>query len=371
MGEHEDLHGNFRDAVFITELRDDYPEVPIFKDVDILELAGAESHPVFVTLPIGKANVKSGNQRYYDEPFLQEMEKQVRENKPIGLMGHLNNEQRSFAFPTEAVHWVGSLRVKEYLFGKGYLPPGEARSRLQRYKATSKKIATSIDAAADGVWDDKINAYRMVAETLVLNQIDIAPSDRAGIPDLSAVPLLTREMLEQNGIIVVRPVIEEKKMGKEEVIRELKSADVSLLPEEVTRAIIQEYSKSVNEALGFKDGDLIANAKKIREQDEQRERKTVSGYIKEIATTGDKAVKLESIREMVIDMVEGRNPKTKEEADKFYAEVLDKDSVKKALQGALQETMGPSQTTPIPGQKPAPSKTTPMKGNWFVLPNSK
>jgi hypothetical protein len=371
MGEHDNLTGIFRDSLFIAEFRDDYPEVPVYKDVDLLQLTGGEPNPVFVTLPIGKANVKSGNRKYYDEAFLQELEKQVRNNKPIGLMGHLDTNQRSFSFPAEAVHWIGSLRIKEFLFGKGFLPPGESRSRLQRYKATSKKIATSIDATGDGIWDEKIDAFRMIADTLVLNQIDIAPSDRAGIADLSAVPLLTREMLLDNGILVVRPIIEEKTMSKEEVIRELKSSDASLLPDEIRMAILQEYTKSINEALGFKDGDLLSNAKKVREQEATREKQVVSGYIKEMATTGAKAVKLESIREMVIDMVEVRDPKTKEEADRFYAEVLEKDSVKKALQGALQETMGPSQTTPIPGQKAAPAVASPMKGNWFVLPKVK
>lgn len=369
--EHEDLKGAFNDVVFITEFKGDYPDVPLFKDVDIRELTSGEDSPVFVTLPIGKANVKSGNQRYYDEAFLKELEKQVIANKPIGLMGHLPNDQKSFAFPSEAVHWVGSMRVNEYLLGKGYLPPGDARVRMQRYRATNKKIATSIDAKGDGVWDDKIEAYRMIAETLVLNQIDIAPSDRAGIQDLSAVPLLTREMLEHDGIIVVRQIIEETTMGKEEVIRELKSSDASLLPEEVKAAVIQEYGRTVNKALGFNEGDVLVNAKTLRDREASRESAAVSSRIKEIATTGDKAIKLDSIREMVIDLVEARQPKTVAEVDTVYAEVLEKDSVKKALSLELQETMGPPQTSPIQPQKASSAKLPGMKGNWFVVPNSK
>lgn len=371
--EHEDLKGTFNDTLFITEFRGEYPDVPLFKDIDIVELTSAEKEPVFVTLPIGKANVKSGNQRYYDEAFLQELEKQVIANKPIGLMGHLPSDQKSFAFPSEAVHWVGTMRVNEYLLGKGYLPPGDSRTRLQRYRATNKKIATSIDARGDGVWDDKLDAYRMIAETLVLNQIDLAPSDRAGIADLSAVPLLTREMLERDGIIVVRTTINEEKedMGKEEVIRELKSSDASLLPEEVRSAVIREYTQSVYKELGIQGNDLVAEVKKIRERDEQREKAAVSAHIKEISKTGDKAIKLDSIREMVIDMVEARSPKTVAEADTIYAEILEKDSVKKALQIELQETMGPSQTTPVQPQKASTAKVEGMKGNWFVLPASK
>jgi hypothetical protein len=371
MGEHEKLTGSFHDIILITEFKGTFPEVPVFKDVDIRELTNNEPNPVFVTLPIGKANVVSGNKRYYDESFLQEMDKQVRANKPIGLMGHLPSDQRSFSFPTEAVHWIGTMRVKEYLLGKGFLPEGDARSRMQRYRATNKKIATSIDATGEGEWDDSINAYRMIAETLVLNQIDIAPADRAGIADLSAVPLLTTEMMTDSGIIVVNTTVgkKEKKMEKDEVIRELKSADASLLPDEVKNAIVQEYAKGVKTALGFESSDLVAEVKKIRERDEIREKQAVTARIKEIASVGDKAIKLEDIREMVVDMVELREPKTVEDVDRIYAEVCDKDSVKKALASSLQETMGPSQGLPVSG-KNSEGKGG-MKGNWFVLPAEK
>src|SRR6476620_2751649 len=143
--EHEPLTGQFHDTLAITEFQGDLPEVPIYKDIDIRELTGGEKNPVFVTLPIGKAGSLSGNRRFYDEAFIQELDKQVREGKPVGLMGHLSEEMRSFAFPPEAVHWVGTMRMKEFLLGKGYLPEGESRARLQRYRATKKKIATSID----------------------------------------------------------------------------------------------------------------------------------------------------------------------------------------------------------------------------------
>jgi hypothetical protein len=368
---HDNLSGDFHDILMISEFHGNFPEIPIYKDVDIKELTGGEKSPVFVTLPIGKAGSLSGNGRYYDDAFIVELEKQVRENKPIGLMGHLSSEQRSFAFPAEAVHWVGTMRVNEYLLGKGFLPEGESRTRLQRYKATRKKIATSIDAKGEGIWDDKINAHRMIAETLRLNQIDIAPADRAGISDLSAVPLLTQEMAQQNGIIVVRPIVKERKMEeKETVIKELKSSDAALLPEEVRSAIIQEYAADIKKALGL-DGDIVETVKKIRERDEERERQSVSSHIKEIATSGDKAIKVEDIREMVIDMVQSRNPKTVAEVDTFYAEVLEKDSVKKALERSVQETMGPNQSSPFQKQTSQKTTATGMKGAWFVLPEVK
>lgn len=374
MEDGEELKGSFHDTLLISEFTGSFPEVPIFRDIDLRELTGGEDKPVFVTLPIGKANAKSGNQRFYDEAFITELEKQVRDNKPIGLMGHLSEDQRAFAFPAEAVHWIGTMRVKEYLIGKGYVPSGDSRNRLQRYRATQKKIATSIDARGDGVWSEQLGAYKMIASTLVLNQIDIAPADRAGISDLSAVPLLTQEMATQSGIIVVRPIKESKKVTEEEkkqAMLEMTAADASVLPESVRAAIIQEYSKEIKEALGLTDGNILDAVKSIQAKDAAREKAAVSSRITEMATTGDKAIKIEAVREMVIDMVEAKNPLTVADAEKAYAEVLEKPSVKKALDLALQESMGPSQTTPVQQQTGTTAGTDPkMKGKWFVLPPS-
>jgi len=371
MEDGEELKGSFHDTLLISEFTGSFPEVPIFRDIDLRELTGGEDKPIFVTLPIGKANAKSGNQRFYDEAFITELEKQVRDNKPIGLMGHLSEDQRAFAFPAEAVHWIGTMRVKEYLIGKGYVPSGDSRNRLQRYRATQKKIATSIDARGDGVWSEQLGAYKMIASTLVLNQIDIAPADRAGISDLSAVPLLTQEMATQSGIIVVRPIKESKKVTEEEkkqAMLEMTAADASVLPESVRAAIIQEYSKEIKEALGLTDGNILDAVKSIQAKDAAREKAAVSSRITEMATTGDKAIKIEAVREMVIDMVEAKNPLTVADAEKAYAEVLEKPSVKKALDLALQESMGPNQTTPLQQQSGNTAGTDPkMKGNWFKL----
>jgi hypothetical protein len=375
MEEGEVFSGIFQDTLLIAEFKGGMPDVPVYKDIDIQELTGGEEKPVFVTLPIGKANAKSGNQRYYDEAFLVELEKQVQELKPIGLMGHLSEDQRAFAFPAEAVHWIGTLRMKEYLLGKGYVPSGDSRQRLQRYRATQKKIATSIDARGDGVWSEQLGAYKMIASTLVLNQIDIAPADRAGIGDLSAVPLLTQEMVQSDwntGTITVRKIVEEKKKVTEEekkqAMLEMTAADASVLPESVRAAIIQEYSREIKEALGLTDGNILDAVKSIQAKDAAREKAAVSSRISEMATTGDKAIKIEAVREMVIDMVEAKNPLTVAEAEKAYAEVLEKPSVKKALDLALQESMGPAQTTPVQNQSGNTAGTDPkMKGKWFTL----
>ncbi|MCL4863380.1 MAG: hypothetical protein KJZ93_28510, partial [Caldilineaceae bacterium] len=146
-------HQRLSDVMLVWEFKGKYPDVPIATGVDYDALVEGDSDPVFVTLPIGKANVKSGNKRFYDDKFVAELERQVLANKPVGLMGHLSAEARATEFPSEAVHWIGARRVGELLWGKGYVPPGDARARLKRYRASGKKIATSIDAMVEGIWD--------------------------------------------------------------------------------------------------------------------------------------------------------------------------------------------------------------------------
>lgn len=362
----EMMTGHFRDVMFISEFKGSYPDVKVFSDIDIKELTGGEENPVFATLPIGKANVISGNNRFYDEAFLQEQEKQVREKRPIGIMGHLPKEQRSTAFPAEAVHWVGALRVNEILWGKGYFPQGEPRDRLQRYRATKKKIATSIDATADGVWDPKMGAYHMIAETLDLSQIDIAPSDRAGVKDLSAVPHITQEMADSSSSSYTVVVPKEDEMGKEEVIRELRAEDAALLPESVKSSIVSQYSEEIRKSLGLPEGTSLTSAiQEMNKQKKETAEKAVSLRVTELIGDPEKGIKIPSIQTTVQELVMAKNPATPEDAERIYGEVVQTAHVQELLKLSVQQAMGPSSKTPVPSQSTEASAT----GKYFVPGN--
>ena len=352
--------GPFTDVLVISEFRGRYPDVPVAEGIDIAELTDGDSEPVFVTLPIGKANVVSGNKRYYDDAFVQELEKQVLSNRPVGLMGHLSPEQRSTAFPAEAVHWVGAVRVGELLWGKGYVPPGEARKRLQRYKATKKPIATSIAAIAEAEWDSTLGAFRMKADTLKLEQIDIAPADRAGIPDLAAVPHFTMEMAES---------YEEDSMGKLEVIRELTAEDVPLLPEAVRKAILESAQPApevrqverIREFLKLPAGvDPLSTIVDLHKTHEQFQEMQLERTLTELLNDAEKGIKVPVVQDVVAEMVKTRNPATVEQVREMYDQVVQSATVKALLSAAVTETMGPSQGSPL-----APQKTA---GRYFMIP---
>ena len=368
-----------RDVMFVWEFKGNYPDVPLADGVDYNALVEGDDDPTFVTLPIGKANVTSGNRRHYDEAFIKEFERQVIDLKPVGLMGHLSSAARATEFPSEAVHWVGAKRVGELLWGKGYVPPGEARSRLKRYKASGKKIATSIDAQLEGIWDDKLGAYRMKADTLQLAQIDIAPADRAGIADLAVVPHFTSEMMpgaarvsgNGNGFNE-----ENDDMDKAQVIREMTAEDAKILPEPVRAEVLKSASpapevavvQEVRAALGVDEkADLRQIVTEMRKREEAQAKAAIKARIVEIATPDpgrkpdeDKSIKVAAVRGVVIEMVAALQPATVEEAEAAYNKVTESAAVTELLKASVVTTMGPRQGTPVAGQNGAPK--------YFVIP---
>lgn len=352
-----EFSGDINDVMVVWELRGDYPDVPLAPGVDYDALVAGDDDPVFLTLPIGKANVKSGNKRFYDDEWLMELERQALSNKPVGLMGHLRPEDRATAFPDEAVHWVGAARIGELLWGKGYVPPGPVRDRIRRYKATNTKIATSIDAFAEGAWDEALGAYRMKAGTLRLNQIDIAPADRAGIPALAAVPILTTEM--EAGENTDHPEQESETVDKLEVIREMTPEDAALLPDAVRAAIVAAVEPApevalvheLREALGAGEGDDIkALVAELKAEREERKQEAVKARIAELVADEENGVKVEALRGLVTELVAARNPQTVEDAETAYAAVVEGDALKAALAAHVRETMGPAQTTGVEGK---------------------
>lgn len=351
------------DVMLVWEFKGKYPDVPIATGVDYDALVEGDSDPVFVTLPIGKANVKSGNKRFYDDKFVAELERQVLANKPVGLMGHLSAEARATEFPSEAVHWVGARRVGELLWGKGYVPPGDARARLKRYRASGKKIATSIDAMLEGIWDDDVQAYRMKADTLRLYQIDIAPADRAGIADLAAVPHFTTEMSGSGNY-------QEDYMDKLQAIRELTADDAQLLPAAVRNAVLGAATPApevaqvaeIRKALGLDDkADPVQAVTELCRQHAEQEKQAVTTKITELVSAG---IQIETLRPLVQELVTARNPQTVQEAETVTKQVLESEAVKGLLAGHVRETMGPAQTKPVQGQNGKGGKA----GRYFSIP---
>lgn len=350
----KEIRGDFSDVMAVTELRGSYPTVPTADGVDYAALIAGDDAPMFLTLPIGKAGVTSGNKRHYDDAFVRELERQTLQNKPVGLMGHLSESERATAFPAEAVHWVGALREGDTLWGKGYIPPGAVRDRIRRYKAQGKAIATSIDAFAEGIWDEQMKAHRMSAATLRLNQIDIAPADRAGIPDLAAVPHITTEFAPAGADLEVmeapakeipqEPIVMAE---KKDILQEVRKVPPLRNWAPPTGEQVTEMA-AVREALGVDDSaDLVTLVSELRQAQETQRKQEITSRISELVNEG---VKVESVRGLVTELVNARHPQTPDEAATAYTQVMELQSVKDTLAVTVQKVMGPPQRTPMQKQ---------------------
>lgn len=355
-----EFRGNFKDVMVVQELRGGFPtNIPFASGVDEAALIAEDRRlgiePMYIILPIGKANVTSGNNRHYDEEFLQELERQTLEIKPVGLMGHLSTDERASAFPAEAVHWVGAARDGDTLWGKGYIPPGPVRDRIARYKAQGKSIATSIDAFAEGIWDKGLNAMRMVAKSLRLNQIDFAPADRAGIPDLAAIPMLTTEM----GSDRETDTPQEDSVSREQIIQELRNARPApkrgWMPSNANE--VAELT-AIREVLGLDESaNMVAAITEMKQAQEQQAKAAIKSRISELVTDG---IQMASVRGIVTELVSARNPQTAQEAETAFSEVIASESVSELLKSKLVATMGPRQTTPVQSQQ--------GKAKYFPIP---
>jgi hypothetical protein len=356
------IGGRFSDTISVRELRGDYPDVPFAAGVDREALTAGDDDPMFLTLPIGQAGATSGNGRHYDEEWIRELERQTVEGRPVGTMGHIAPGDRATAFPPEAIHWVGAARQGELLWGKGYVPPGPARERIRRYKATGAKIATSIDAFAEGVYDAALKAYRMAAKSLRLNQIDIAPADRAGIPALATVPVITTEMADggedDKGEMTMTDRVQ--------VIREMTVEDADLLPKPVREAVLAAAPvpaevgvvQEIRQAMGLDEkGDVLAA---VREMQQQREAERLAAIERRITELAGE-VKVEDVRGMVVELVKLRNPQTAGEAEAAYKAVMEMGSVQKMLAARVQEMAGP----PV---RPMGDRAANGTGRYFNIP---
>ena len=354
----------FTDVMAIFEFRGQYPTVPITEGVDYEALIAGDTDPLFVTMPIGKAGSTSANKRHYDEEFIVELERQVIQKRPIGLMGHLKDEDRKTEFPSEAVHWVGAAREADILWGKGYVPPGSVRDRILRYKASGRSLATSIDAQASGSWDKDLGATKMDGKSLSLSQIDFAPADRAGISALAIVPQLSREMDEDNGSEGSEEGIMDFTL---EAFKEMKPEHKALLPEAVRNAILETVETpaevaqmvEIRETLELdKDADVNARVKEILSSQAEQLKTQIAAKITELVDAG---IKLDHARPTIRHFVELEAPKTVKAVQECYDKVIALEVVTELLK------------TKVDGAGPEhKGSTTPnTEAKYFVIPTEK
>ena len=161
----------------VGEFRGNYPTIAPDSRVDLSALTAGDDAPLYVTLPVGKIGKVSSNGLHYDDVLVQAIQDQIVGRG--GVMGHIKSDERDTAFPIEAVDWIGATRQGDTLWGKGYIPPGDAREYVRRLKARGGQLATSIYGPYDEKETLDDGTYRI--RGLRLESLDLAPADRAAL----------------------------------------------------------------------------------------------------------------------------------------------------------------------------------------------
>lgn len=313
----------------VTEFRGNPPDVPLASHINLESLTEGDDNPFFATLKIGKSDVMSGNNNYYDGQNVREIGRQV-----VGLdanMGHVPESESDSSYPMPAGHWVGALMDAEgVLWGKMYIPKTrpDVREFMRIKKAQNGKVSTSIFSFAKRNYDAKLGGYRL--SEIAVETVDLAPLLRAGVRDLATVPAITREMQAEDG----EAMGDNTFVDKYGIIAEMTVKDVPYIPEAVREQVIavspeRRLVVEMGQVLGVADTDFVARVKELLAI-ERKHAEIVAEQLKRLiadevtaqvmpnvaqVTDGVKAV-----REMVINAVVAGKP---QDADAVKAAVAD------------------------------------------------
>lgn len=347
----------------VTEFKGSYPKkIENFPNVDVSALTAGDDDPKFVHLPVAEADVISANGVFYGDDFVKEVERQMTAKRPIANQGHITDEDRATVFPTPAGYWVGALRIGKTLWGKAYLPPGHPMKEIvQRLQAVSGQLSTSIYGMGERVWDKSKSAYRALPDKFSLESIDFAPAERAGINSLGMVPIVVKEMKQEDV----------KMPEKADIIKELTVGDI---PSTLKEAIVGESAAAkvlaeMRQQLGLGEsadlGKVLAEMK--AKQDKIETDAIENAIISEVKAQVMPSVTIETdgvkaVRGTIAELVRARKPAlgdvakiVKEIAEGEMAKGLYASVVVKEMGSALGRSVGVNEASTASGMLDAES----------------
>jgi hypothetical protein len=197
------------------ELRGSVPDVPFAEGVNYDELVAADlakgQKPMFVTLPLAQFGQVSRNRRRYSEAEVRRMYSRIMQSAVTGALGHLKDDERSYAFEVPAVKWVGALIEGKQLWGKLYVL--SHREDLREYfrvqKASAGRVGTSLYSMGYEEYNPDSDVWEV--SDLELEQIDVVHPDRVGVLFAATMtPHITTEMIKEavNGELAVDDFVE-------------------------------------------------------------------------------------------------------------------------------------------------------------------
>lgn len=323
-----------------------FPEIPLPDDVDRAELGN-----FFVTLPIGRVGARSRNDRVYEAAAINDMVRNINENRPGGQWGHLKTEERSSRYDPPAVRWLAAAVDNEgVVWGKCVPVTQEAINHLRIAKAAKAKVGTSIYGTA--VMEGK----RVVS--LNIETIDLVDPTRVGVELAAALPEITQESVTETTtekepeVTVNVAEIEQKLQTAEsrvvELTQQLQTAQEAKAELEGARRVLSEGAESfINMGVHvMADGNNLEQVlrqliEKLQAMSADKLRNAIDGAVTEMVTIPSEPLRL-FVRTLVGEA------KTEEAAREKITQVLETEQYQNLAKLAAIQESGPKVVTGAP-----------------------
>lgn len=324
--------------VMITEFKGKVPDVPTRPGINVEDLTEGDEKPFFLTMEISRKGKKSRSGLLHDEALGETIAQQINEMATTGIMGHLKDEERSTAFPTPDIYWLGASRVDGRTYAKGYIPKTkpDVREHFRIQMKVGGKAATSIYGAAQReMVDVKQGTHRL--KNFRLEQLDLAPYERAALP-LDGTFVITKQM--DDGASSER----NEAMEREELIKQLTSADI---PQVLREQIVKEYAESnkTQTRVAELEGQVGQRDARIAELTTQLGTFQRSDFETKLTAKIAEMVELEPLRSTVRRIVVaelGKDCLDLAKAETAIKEYVETDDYKMIAKGVVAELAGPS-----------------------------
>lgn len=158
------------------------PDLPLPPDLDQAALGG-----FFVTLPIGKVDSESRNDRRYPRAAMESMVNTLNIDRPLGWWGHSDESYRSTQPPI--VKWLAAkIESDGMVYGKLVPLTADARRYFEIAVATGARVGNSLYGEGEMGEDGH------TVQNLRVHHIDMLAVDSwVGVPETSGRPSITSE----------------------------------------------------------------------------------------------------------------------------------------------------------------------------------
>lgn len=317
-----------------TTFRGDYPNIDVAPHIDMEALTEGDDNPFFATLKIGKVNSVSGNRRYYDSKAIEAML-----NQTVGLganMGHIENGKEDAHYPVPVGHWVGVKQVGETVWGKLYVDKTQPQIRemLRVKMRIGGTIATSIFGQAVQEYDAQRDVYNV--SNIQYETIDLVAPQRAGLPELSNIPTITKETVSNSVNETEKPAKDVNPMeNKYTVIQEMTVDDEPYIPKDVKAQVIalsapNRLLETLQTTLGVEStdlekrvGELLALETKFQSlQKEQLQIAITAEVNKQVLPGVQETEGVKAVREAVVNTLAAQNLSDAHQVPSAVAEAI-------------------------------------------------